>query len=229
MQPAGLDRQAVTAIVPAHPTGRTLVLALDLATTPPRVALSVRRSGDVARPSTPARIGVEVVRPRLPYADERFDTVVALDVLEHVLDEERWLAELARITRPGGRLTLRVPATGPLSWLDALNIYRYVVEISNRGTAPRQTQPIGWHRHYSHRELAAMLSAASFRPISAHHAGTGLDEIPGIAGLMTLDWLLGLRNAERKVHRARARLQRLDDKLRIGPIGTELIIEAVRL
>jgi SAM-dependent methyltransferase len=38
--------------------------------------------------------------------DESFDVVLLLSVLEHTADPERVLAEIARVTRPGGRLAL---------------------------------------------------------------------------------------------------------------------------
>src|SRR5207249_3862852 len=44
--------------------------------------------------------------PRLPFADAEFDRVVVVDMLEHVADEARFAAELARITKPGGRLVV---------------------------------------------------------------------------------------------------------------------------
>jgi SAM-dependent methyltransferase len=46
---------------------------------------------------------------RLPFADAEFDRVVVVDMLEHVLDDERFAAELARITRPGGLLVVNTP------------------------------------------------------------------------------------------------------------------------
>lgn len=46
----------------------------------------------------------------LPVADARADTVVALDVIEHVADEERFVAELVRIVRPGGQIVLTTPS-----------------------------------------------------------------------------------------------------------------------
>ncbi len=49
-----------------------------------------------------------------PLADEQFDWVVAFDVLEHV-DPARFLEEAFRLTRPGGRLLVSVPAF-PLLW-----------------------------------------------------------------------------------------------------------------
>lgn len=46
---------------------------------------------------------------RLPLRDGMFDVVFALDVLEHVDDERRFIAELLRVLRPGGRLILTTP------------------------------------------------------------------------------------------------------------------------
>lgn len=45
----------------------------------------------------------------LPYADGQFDLVCALDVVEHAEDGGAVLAELARVTRPGGVLLVSVP------------------------------------------------------------------------------------------------------------------------
>jgi ubiquinone/menaquinone biosynthesis C-methylase UbiE len=42
----------------------------------------------------------------LPFPDESFDTVVSFKVLAHVREIEQALAELARVTRPGGHLLL---------------------------------------------------------------------------------------------------------------------------
>ena len=46
---------------------------------------------------------------RLSFADESFDFIVSLDVLEHVPDFESALAESCRVLRPGGRMLLTVP------------------------------------------------------------------------------------------------------------------------
>lgn len=45
----------------------------------------------------------------LPFPAGSFDLVCALDVVEHVDDEELALSELARVARPGARLILSVP------------------------------------------------------------------------------------------------------------------------
>lgn len=46
----------------------------------------------------------------IPYADQDFDLVTALDVLEHVEDDKQALSELSRVLKPGGILLLTVPA-----------------------------------------------------------------------------------------------------------------------
>jgi 2-polyprenyl-3-methyl-5-hydroxy-6-metoxy-1,4-benzoquinol methylase len=48
----------------------------------------------------------------LPTADDQFDVVFATEVIEHVLDTSRWLKELIRVTRPGGRIQLSTPNYG---------------------------------------------------------------------------------------------------------------------
>jgi len=50
---------------------------------------------------------------RLPFADDGFDIVCALDVLEHV-EPLPFLREIHRTLRPGGRMLLSVPAFSSL-------------------------------------------------------------------------------------------------------------------
>lgn len=45
----------------------------------------------------------------LPYADNSFDLVTALDVVEHLDDDVAGLREMRRVLRPGGRALLFVP------------------------------------------------------------------------------------------------------------------------
>ena len=53
------------------------------------------------------RRGIEAVaadlNDRLPFADESFDLVHANQVIEHVLDLDHFVTEIARVLRPGGR------------------------------------------------------------------------------------------------------------------------------
>ena len=51
----------------------------------------------------------------LPFASESFDLVCALDVVEHVDDEDGALSEISRVSAPGGVLLLSVPLH-PARW-----------------------------------------------------------------------------------------------------------------
>ena len=47
----------------------------------------------------------------LPFEDATFDRVICSEVMEHVHDYRAAAAELARVTRPGGKLAITIPTT----------------------------------------------------------------------------------------------------------------------
>ena len=47
---------------------------------------------------------------QLPFSEASFDVVVALDILEHLPEDEISIAEIALVLRPKGRLIVNVPA-----------------------------------------------------------------------------------------------------------------------
>jgi SAM-dependent methyltransferase len=70
--------------------------------------------------------GVELARSRglkviqgdarkIPFPDDHFDLLVAYDVLEHIVEDDLVVAEIARVVRPGGRVLIAVPAD-PKLW-----------------------------------------------------------------------------------------------------------------
>ena len=67
---------------------------------------------DEAVASIRGLVGADVHRvegDQLPFADAEFDAVAVVDMLEHVPGEAAFVAELARITKAGGRLVINTP------------------------------------------------------------------------------------------------------------------------
>jgi SAM-dependent methyltransferase len=78
----------------------------------------------------------------LPFADATFDVVTCLDVVEHTPDDRATLAELRRVTRPGGLLLVTVPAYQALwSWHDEVNLHFRRYDRSSLRAAAREA---GW-------------------------------------------------------------------------------------
>ena len=90
-------------------------------------------------------------------AGRGFDTVVCLNVLEHVLDHEATLDNFHDILEPGGRLVLLVPAYSSLY-----------------GTLD---EALSHHRRYDERELHSLLDNHGFRTI--HHRYLNAFGVPG--------------------------------------------------
>ncbi len=81
--------------------------------------------------------------------DETFDTVVLLDVLEHIENDVSFLRSLAKCLRPGGRLILKVPAA---PWLYS-----------------PMDQAIGHHRRYDRDSLARSVREAGLEATRQTH------------------------------------------------------------
>lgn len=86
---------------------------------------------------------------RLPFRDNSFDLVVAMDILEHLKDDSAALCEVHRVLKPGGRIIATVPAYQSL-WsghdVALMHFRRYVArEVKERFSAARlQTQKISY-------------------------------------------------------------------------------------
>ena len=60
-------------------------------------------------PDTAADVLCHLDRGALPFADDAFDEIRAVHVIEHVEDVVKTIEELHRITRPGGRIYIVTP------------------------------------------------------------------------------------------------------------------------
>lgn len=96
-------------------------------------------------PGTGAAVNGDALH--LPFADGRFDRVIAAEVLEHIPADTAAIAELVRVLRPGGTLAVTVPRWGP--------------ELANWALSDEYHQVPGGHiRIYRASVLAARLRAA---------------------------------------------------------------------
>jgi SAM-dependent methyltransferase len=108
-------------------------------------------------PGTATGAGVRGDALRLPFATGSFDVVIAAEVLEHLADDRSAMAELARVTRPGGTVAVTVPRCGPelVNWLLS-DEYHEV--------------PGGHIRIYRRSLLGRRLRDAGLQQTGAHHA-----------------------------------------------------------
>ena len=114
-----------------------------------RTRFSKHANVAVARLFLPTELGA--------LAGQQFDTIICLNVLEHVDDDVSSLKAMRRMLAPGGRLILLVPA------LPALY-----------GTMDRA---LGHHRRYQRAPLTSLLQATGFRV--AHVEYFNLAGVPG--------------------------------------------------
>ena len=65
----------------------------------------------------------------LPLKTESFDVVTALDVLEHVRDDQKMINEIERVLKDGGELVLSTPSRGFIyelfDWQSRIGIHRH--------------------------------------------------------------------------------------------------------
>ncbi|MBS1302941.1 bifunctional 2-polyprenyl-6-hydroxyphenol methylase/3-demethylubiquinol 3-O-methyltransferase UbiG [Loktanella sp. SALINAS62] len=84
---------------------------------------------------TGLHIGYDVgVGEALPYDDASFDAVVCVDVLEHVADLPKVLAEVTRTLRPGGMFLFDTINRNPVARLATITIAEDVLRLLPRGT-----------------------------------------------------------------------------------------------
>ncbi|MEM9433068.1 MAG: bifunctional 2-polyprenyl-6-hydroxyphenol methylase/3-demethylubiquinol 3-O-methyltransferase UbiG [Pseudomonadota bacterium] len=70
----------------------------------------------------------------LPYDNASFDTVVCVDVLEHVSDLNRTLSEIARVLRPGGVFLFDTINRNPVSRFVTITMAENILRLLPKGT-----------------------------------------------------------------------------------------------
>jgi SAM-dependent methyltransferase len=167
-------------------------------------------------PSTASAVAVRGTAYELPFPAAAFDRVIAAEVLEHLPDDERAMAELARVLKPDGKLAVTVPRFGP--------------EVANWALSREYHDIEGGHiRIYRRTQLTERLGRAGLKAFASHHAHA----------LHSPYWwlrcLVGPRNEQNRFvsayHRflvwditKRPRLTRLADRILNPLIGKSLVV-----
>jgi len=186
------------------------------------------RTVELMTPDITASIHAGQEQPRFPFADASINQIEAIDVLEHVSDEEAWLAECGRVLVSGGSLCVQVPRDGLTSWLESLNIYRYMVDVIGRGHDPREIKLIGWHRQYTAASLCTMLENSGFSITEIRTHSIGLAELPTLGRMVLGDLIRNDRATGRRAKLARVGLDRIDSRIAAGPLSRRILVTAVR-
>ena len=120
----------------------------------------------------------------LPWPDATFDVVACLDVVEHVADDRRALAELRRVVRPGGSLVVTVPAY-PALWSHHDVVNRHYRRY-RAGSLREAALGAGWRPvRDTHFNSALLAPAAAVRLTRRRHTRSELELTPA-----SLDGLL---------------------------------------
>jgi SAM-dependent methyltransferase len=138
--------------------------------------------------ATAARAAVPVVRgsaDALPFDSGHFGVVVALDIIEHLYQPERALAEFRRVLAPGGRLLLGTDRDGVALGLLPLRFPKPVRKVLTRrqvkGTMSdpdRYITPLCTHTHeFELDELLTLTARHGFRTrdVDSYSYSLGLD------------------------------------------------------
>ncbi|MGD8616080.1 MAG: bifunctional 2-polyprenyl-6-hydroxyphenol methylase/3-demethylubiquinol 3-O-methyltransferase UbiG [Gammaproteobacteria bacterium] len=108
-----------------------------------------------------SRSGLEIEYRRataeqLAAADDRFDVVLNMEVVEHVADLEAFMAACSTLVRPGGMMFIATINRTPLAWLTAIIGAEYVLRWLPRGTHH-------WRKLRKPDELTALLGRGGLR------------------------------------------------------------------
>jgi 2-polyprenyl-3-methyl-5-hydroxy-6-metoxy-1,4-benzoquinol methylase len=127
-----------------------------------------------ARKSYPGPEFVMATATSIPLADESVDMVTAFEIIEHLAEPDKFLAECHRTLKKGGVLVLSSPNPAHLiNWLKC--------KLLGIPIPPKMVAENIYHvREFTHDEMVALLSSKGFR--LAHDAKGQTIDLPYIRG-----------------------------------------------
>lgn len=135
----------------------------------------------------------EVVHGSVPedlaWPEQSFDTILAYDVLEHLVDPWTAAKRLAQLLKPGGQLHVSLPnARSKALWLPLLLRGSFAY-------APEGIMDVTHLRFFTRRDAVAMVEAAGLEVTSVEHAPPETKKRRvayrlGLAEFLTIQWFV---------------------------------------
>lgn len=108
-----------------------------------------------------------------PFPSQTFDTIICLDVIEHIKDDLFTAREIKQVLKPGGNILIATPNRNRLS-----SIFLKLIGRERRFPYIGQADGIGGksvhEREYADKELAALFRNAGFNKIKIEYFWFGL-------------------------------------------------------
>lgn len=104
----------------------------------------------------------------IPEASESIDTVFSNSVLEHIPQIEPVLAEVGRVTRPGGRFVFTVPSEQFHQCLSGTGVLPLLWKMQGRTVEESIDRRLQHHRYWSPDEWSRALRPLGFSVVAAH-------------------------------------------------------------
>jgi SAM-dependent methyltransferase len=134
---------------------------------------------------------VGIAAPDLPFAEGAFDIILAFDVIEHIEDDEAFVADLMRCLRPGGVLAVHVPAW-PSLWSVHDEILEHKRRYTRRGLRRLLTTAGFELERYTWSSCILLPAAVALRGtrrlLGREDDGQDLGEVPAPLNRLLLSW-----------------------------------------
>ena len=188
--------------------------ATAVAAEPSARMLALARLKDAESESDAAPLHVRGWADGLPFATGSFDAVYCKGALDHFDTPERAIAEMARVTRPEGRVVLAIANFESLACRLARGLERLRVRLGGAPRRGRRPYDVP-HDHFTRYELGLMHEQAA--------ASLEVDRVVGVSMLWGLGgWSRGLARLPSGL--SKRLLRALDAVARAWPGGADVVV-----